>query len=471
MKNKLYFPLFACALLSMTAACDSGDLDLEGQIPERFHKIIYLDVYGKQSQALYDTNEANLYTLSVIKGGSDPSTTASAQVQVLTQEEVDAEYSDLEGVNYRVLPASSYAIDQPELLFAPGEEYKTVNVSIDPDLVKTAMENGDADAHWVLPLHVTSETDSINAHRDELFLQVTEVITPTVGFSNTAVNVRQYTYGRVSDITENVSLGLSTDNQWNIDLGFGIDQDYIDRYNSQNGTVFQLVPEGMYDFPATMQLASGTTNADMTITVDGGSLQPGDYMLPVEIANASLFEISASNATYPMAFRIMGEELDRSNWSMYYFSTEEPTGENNGNNGRAPHMIDGNTGTYWHTQWQGEGANPPLPHLLIVDTQSEHTFTQFALMQRENSFYTKGGKFYVTNDPDSFVESYEQDKNSVSQSWGEGIGRFNLAQENGAQTFGVIPTIGRYIVILVTESYRSEGLACIAEFYAYGLNN
>ena len=471
MKNKLYLPLFACALLGLTAACDSGDLDLKGQIPERFHKILYLDVYGKQSQVLYDTNEANLYTLSVIKGGSDPATGASAKVEVLSQEEVEAEYSNLEGVNYQVLPAASYTIDQPELLFEAGEEYKIVNVAIDPDQVKTAMENGDADAHWVLPLHVTSETDSINANRDELFLQVTEVITPTIGFSNTSINVKQYTYGRVSDITENVTLGLSTDNQWNIDLGLGISQTYVDNYNSQNGTVFQLVPEGLYDFPTSLQLASGTTNTDMTITVEGGSLQPGDYMLPVEIANASLFEISASNATYPMAFRIMGEELDRSNWSMYYFSTEEPTGESNGNNGRAPHMIDGNTSTYWHTQWQGEGANPPLPHLLIVDTQSEHTFTQFALMQRENSFYTKGGKFYVTNDPDSFVESYEQDKNSVSQSWGEGIGRFNLAQENGAQTFGVMPATGRYIVILVTESYRSEGLACIAELYAYGLNN
>lgn len=470
MKYRLYIPLFACALLSMTAACDGGDLDLEGQIPERFHKILYLDVYGKQSQVLYDTNEANLYTLSVIKGGSDPATTASAQVQVLTQDEVDAEYSDLEGVNYQVLPANAYTIDQPELLFAAGEEYKIVNVSIDPGLVKTAMEKGDADAHWVLPLHVTSKTDSINASRDELFLQVTEVITPSVGFSNTAINVRQYTYGRVSNITENVTLGLSTDNQWNIDLGLGIDQDYVDNYNNQHGTVFQLVPEGLYDFPASLQLAPGTTNADMTLAVDGGSLQPGDYMLPVEIASTSMFEISASSGTYPMAFRIMGEELDRSNWTIYYFSTQEPTGENNGNNGHAEHMIDGDIGTYWHTQWTGDNANPPLPHLLIVDTQSQHTFTQFALMQRENSFYTKGGKFYVTDHPESYVDSYEQDKYSAARNWGEGIGQFNLAQENGAQIFGVKPATGRYIVLLVTESYRTEGLACIAEFYAYGLN-
>ena len=48
---------------------------------------------------------------------------------------------------------------------------------------------------------------------------------------------------------------------------------------------------------------------------------------------------------------------------------------------------------------------------------------------------------------------------------------FTLAQENGAQTFGVRPATGRYVVILVTESYRDNGLACIAEFYAYGLNN
>lgn len=454
MKNKLYVPIFACALLGITAACDGGDMDLEGQIPERFHKILYLDTYGKQQQVLYDTNEANFYSFSVIKGGSDPATTASAQIQVLSQNEINTEYSELEGVNYQALPSNAYTIEQPELFFNPGEEYKIVQVSIDPDLVKTAMESN-PEAHWVLPIHVTSETDSINANRNELFLQLTEVIRPSIGFSNTSINVKQFTYGRVSNITENVTLGLSTDNQWDINLSLDVNQDYMNSYNSQNGTAFQPVPESLYDLPTSVQLPAGTTNTEIAINVDGSSLQPGDYMLPIEIVNPSMFEVSAQNGIYPMAFRIMGEEIDRTGWTITA-STEEPTGEDNGNNGHAVHMLDGNTSTYWHTQWTGSNANPPLPHTLIIDTQSEHTFTQFALMQRENSFYTKGGEFYVSNDPDN---------------WGECIGKFNLAQENGAQIFGVKPTTGRYIKILVTESYRSEGLACIAEFYAYGLNN
>ena len=43
----------------------------------------------KQEMTLYDTGEDYTYTLSVIKTGSDPTLTANAQINVLSQEEVD----------------------------------------------------------------------------------------------------------------------------------------------------------------------------------------------------------------------------------------------------------------------------------------------------------------------------------------------------------------------------------------------
>ena len=48
----------------------------------------------------------------------------------------------------------------------------------------------DPEAVWVLPLQVTSETDSINAEKNELFLKLTGVITPAIGFANSDVEVK-----------------------------------------------------------------------------------------------------------------------------------------------------------------------------------------------------------------------------------------------------------------------------------------
>lgn len=50
---------------------------------------------------LYDTGEDYTYTLSVIKTGSDPTLTANAQINVLSQEEVDQLYSNPEAVTIR----------------------------------------------------------------------------------------------------------------------------------------------------------------------------------------------------------------------------------------------------------------------------------------------------------------------------------------------------------------------------------
>ena len=86
--------------LVLLGACSESKYDLDQLVPEEYHKILYVNNSGKQSLTLYDTDEDNKYTLSVIKSGSDPSLTASVKVNVLTQAELDKEYSEPEGTNY-----------------------------------------------------------------------------------------------------------------------------------------------------------------------------------------------------------------------------------------------------------------------------------------------------------------------------------------------------------------------------------
>ena len=447
MKKTTYLSLLAGCLITL-GACEGSKYDLENQIPEKFHKILYLSISGKQDLTLYNTDEDNTYSFSLIKAGSDPTLSAKADITVMTQEEVDEQYSDLEGVNYQVISPSAYSLDKSQLEFSAEDSYKLVNLSLKPREVMAAIASN-PNAIWVLPLYVSSENDSINATKNQLFLQLKEVITPTIGFKDSYVNVKAYTYGLVSKISEKVPFKLDTNNKWDIECEFVVDNDYITQYNNTNGTVFQILPENSYSFASSMPLPNGTTETTLLVEVKGSQLQPGDYMLPIRIKNVSQFEISSTNAIYPMAIRIMGEQLDRTEWTAEA-NTEELVGEVQNNSGPVECLLDGNLQTFWHSQWQN--GSHALPHEVIIDVQKECTFTQFALVQREGSNYVKAGNFQVSSD---------------KAHW-ETVGDFSMKQESGAQVFGVTPTKGRYFKILITESYNGNNSA-LAEVYAYGL--
>ena len=447
MKKTTYLSLLAGCLITL-GACEGSKYDLENQIPEKFHKILYLSISGKQDLTLYNTDEDNTYSFSLIKAGSDPTLSAKADITVMTQEEVDEQYSDLEGINYQVISPSAYSLDKSQLEFSAEDSYKLVNLSLKPREVMAAIASN-PNAIWVLPLYVSSENDSINATKNQLFLQLKEVITPTIGFKDSYVNVKAYTYGLVSKISEKVPFKLDTNNKWDIECEFVVDNEYITQYNNTNGTVFQILPENSYSFASSMPLPNGTTETTLLVEVKGSQLQPGDYMLPIRIKNVSQFEISSTNAIYPMAIRIMGEQLDRTEWTAEA-NTEELVGEVQNNSGPVECLLDGNLQTFWHSQWQN--GSHALPHEVIIDVQKECTFTQFALVQREGSNYVKAGNFQVSSD---------------KAHW-ETVGDFSMKQESGAQVFGVTPTKGRYFKILITESYNGNNSA-LAEVYAYGL--
>lgn len=442
-----YINLFILTGTLFLSACDGTDFEVNSQIPERFHKILYLDTYGKQTQMLYDTDEPNRYMLSLIKAGSENTATAGADIIVSSQEEIEMDYNQLEGVNYKVISEDCYTIEPKHIELEAEDEYKQITVLIKAEAVKSCIDS-DPSAHWVLPLRVVSETDSINANRNFLFLQLPEVITPSVGFINTNPTMINYTYGRVPTIEQNIPFSLDTENLWNIDCGFTIDKSYVDDYNTQNNANYTLVPTDKVTYSENVTLPTGANSMNNTVSIESGELIPGDYMLPIRISSVSQFKISA-NDLYPLAFRIIGREIDRTDWSIEATS-EELTGESNGANGHAVHAIDGNAGTFWHSKWSS--GKDPLPHSLTIDTKSEHTFTQIGLMRRENVNYVKGGYFEISTDKTNWKK----------------VGEFQMKNENGNQVFSIEHTKGRYFKITIDQS-NNDNNACLAEIYAYSL--
>ena len=443
MKTKL---ILAAGALIMLGACDESKYELVNLVPEQYHKIIYINNSGTKNITLYNTGEDNTYKLSIYKGGSEPGLTADINICILPQEIVDSKYSLPEGVDYRVVSPECYSIDASQLSFSSEERFKNVTVSIHvPSVEKVMADNPDATC--VLPLYLYSETDSINANKNEVFLKITQVLTPTLGFTATDLTYKPYTIGFTTETAE-INFGLDTDNNWDIDCQFEVDASYVDEFNAKNGTSFVALPEGSYSFEKNITLANGVTTEKLAVTISGSSLQPIDYMLPVRLTDVSLFSVS-KKAVYPLAIRIVGKEFDRSKWSITT-NSEEKTGEGAGN-GVAKCLLDGNINTFWHSQWSGGSVD--LPHELVVDVKEVVTFSHFGLMERQHAQYkdVKAGEFFVSSDNKTWIS----------------VGKFNAQQVYENQIFPVTPTKGRYFKIQITESNRDQN-SSMAEIYAYG---
>lgn len=438
--------ILAGCLISL-GACDESKFDLDQLVPERYHKILYLDNSGKQDLTLYDTDEDNVYTFSVIKAGSEPDQPANADVNVLTQEELDRR-SDQDAVIYKRIGEDSYSLNETHLDFTTSDRYKEVMVSLNPQKVKASLES-EPDAIWVLPLQVVSASDSVNAGKNEVFLQIKAVVMPALGFKNTSVVLKKYDYGTVPTITENIQIGLDTDNKWELECELEPDAEYIATYNTANGTVFQSLPEDIYSMAESMKFPSGTTTSQLAVTINAGQLKPGDYMLPIRIKRVNQFEISSTNALYPLTIRIIAPQLNRAGW-IVEANTEELAGELGNNSGPVDRVLDGNLATYWHSKWQN--GNVALPHELIIDTKKEHTFAQLAMMHRSGYTDVGSGTFHVSSDKSSWTK----------------VGDFTMKKEQGAQMFGITPTKGRYFKIVINQSNRDANSA-LTEVYAYGL--
>ena len=433
--------------LACLGACDSSEYEFDNMIPDIYNKILYLQTNGKQELTLYDTGERNRFSYSVIKSGSEPKSTATADVNVLTQEELDEQYGQLEGVNYKLLTTNAYSLENAHMDFASGDMYKTVTVAVDPDAVKADME-ADPDAVWVLPLYVSSEADSINADRNSVFLQFTEIIAPSVQFSNTSVNVIEKQYGLVETFTQEVPFKLDVENtSWDITCDFAVDASYVDTYNESHDTSFKLLDANYYSFNGQMALPQGTTETSLVITVEGGSLEPGDYMLPIRMVDTSLFTPTEGKDLYTLAFRIVGTQLDRTGWSVTANSETV-----SGGTGGASDVLDDDVNTYWHSKWNNGYA--PLPHELTIDTKTTHKFTQVALQRRLGYNYARAGYFYISNDGSSWTQ----------------VGAFTMENTDATQMFSVTPTEGRYVKIQVTESANENDCAAFAEIYLYGIS-
>jgi len=443
---KKYFLYIAAALLAFTS-CDDSQYELQNLVPGQYHKILVVKDSGKHNKTLYDTGDADTTNISVMKVGSDPSLTAHVDVRTLTDEELQSKYSELEGVNYKMLSSECFHIANTSLDYTSSDRYKICQVTLDPHAVETVMATDPA-ATWVLPLTFESKTDSVNSNSNEYLIIVDAVVSPKVGFVSEIPSAKIVEKSKAADYTQSLVLGLDTNNKWNVDCGLSVDESYVATYNQQHSTEFKLLPQAYYELPNTVKLEKGKDQTQVDVKIKASSLPAGDYVLPVALSTVSRFEISSSKVI-PLVVRVMGNRLDRSSWKVTA-NTEEPTGEGSGN-GVASCILDGNLSTYWHSQWNG--GSHALPYEITIDMNGVHAIDHISFYQRQNQWYTD------TKDVEVSV--------SADKSQWTVVGSFQLQKILDEQLFEVSSIKARYVKLSVTSSHRGDA-ASLAEFYVYG---
>jgi len=104
-------------------------------------------------------------------------------------------------------------------------------------------------------------------------------------------------------------------------------------------------------------------------------------------ASERTFEISvtdaADNSSEVKSFDItpLAEDvIDKAQWSVVDFDTEEPA-EGGNPNGLVIAAFDDNLSTFWHTQWNG--GSPGYPHYFVIDMGQEVTISRFVCFRRQ----------------------------------------------------------------------------------------
>ena len=105
-----------------------------------------------------------VYQLAVCKGGNLPQTTASVQVEVMSQEQL-SEYNE----NYVLLPPQYYALDNTQLNFPKDEFYKTIEISLKTMQIVQLLQEGGI---YVLPLQLAVQKGYANPDASQIYLRL-----------------------------------------------------------------------------------------------------------------------------------------------------------------------------------------------------------------------------------------------------------------------------------------------------------
>lgn len=360
--KKLYYILFLGCMLA--AACTNADYELQNLVPENFHKIVYFKDASGQKVTKSFTNDKVSYkdSLVVIKAGSDPSLTVNVTFELMSQEEVNTNYSIPEGIDYKILSSDAYQFAETAMQLGTGETSKNFYFTVNPQEIFVEQKQNPG-AKLVLPILMKSETDSVNVNKN-LCLFVYDVTSSSfITFASDEVERANMVYKSL-DIKVKANFRSTASNlSFSCPLKQASDAEaLVKEYNDAHGSSYTLLPDGsVTDFGA-FNFESGVNESEATLTINREQLVSDEvYILPVQLEGTEEIEgkvdieekvkyIVISNPKYGIT-EVTPEEKKEKFRILFCNSDNALAPGATSDNSGVKAIIDNDWNTYWHSNW------------------------------------------------------------------------------------------------------------------------
>lgn len=361
-----------------------GCEDNKGEYLDDYSLRVYFRNGGTQDITLYSVGENTDYEIPVCKGGSDLHAPVGTRLAVMEQAQLDI-YNMSEKTNYRQLPANCYEFKTPmEMEFGDGELSKTAVVEMKTDMIRALKDTTDDGVTCVLALQLYAD-GPVSPDINRLIL-VPSVETPRITFAKESEKV----FYTSNDPTTNectVQLQLDMDNRWDFNCTVAAqDTGWLKAYNEENDTKYELMQPSQYTLPETVEFKRGSNTADIVLSVDRTDFEPFvDYVLPLHLTGCTKPEMQIDDeSTYLLVARLnpVTEKVTL---------TEEmlSTGDKftmSGDGGGIPALVDGDTLTYWHSNYN-ESITGDATYGIYIDIKlaSPLNVVKFSYYTRHNN--------------------------------------------------------------------------------------
>lgn len=358
---KKILPALISALL-LFASC----VDYDYLVPEEYDKILLLMETGEKSVSLYTTGEDALYELTILKGGANPETSASASLEVMSAAEL-ANYSEMYGVLYTALPSNTFEIRDGSANFTGSSNaYHKSSVLFKTTAIMKLMEEN-PDANYVAPIVLTSANDSINSEKRVLLLKP-QLLVPVISFEWEGHIVGL----EAGDGSFDVRLKLPFDSPWDFDATIGVD-------HSEQIFGSKVMPKGSYTIANDGKVIfkkGSNLSEPINITLDLESNLPvgAGYYLPVVITNTSIEGIQTPSESFKVKVETEFNRIPLTSDMLFTNAQEQ-------HEGPIAYLIDGDPNTYFHSSWS---TSIDQPHVVMVDFRKKVTQISFSYQNRNN---------------------------------------------------------------------------------------
>lgn len=441
-KNRLIYCF--CLLLGTVLFMSSCDDNKNDNLTPT---TVYIVGSGVQPLKIYNKGSGTTYTysLDLYRAGAICHETL-VKIALLTADELKA-YNLENNTEYELLSQNAYSIDRFEALFSSDKKdvNQLINITFDPAKMDVSETNK------VVPVKIIESSSNINKEKSVCIIHP-QSNNPIFSLEFPQEKVISYKQRQQAVMSFDISVLLDIDkNDSDIDLEIEIDEDYIKRYNQANNEDYTLPVASNFSIEKNMTMKAGSKSVSFNLKVFQQYLTKYN-MLPIRLKSSSKYHVNP-DTYYVLMLNVQSELLPTAGWSIVGFSSEEATGESGGANGKAIYIIDGNKNTYWHSQWQGSIA--PLPHYLTIDMKQSFTISQIDMYQRQTSLVevqTKACQFFISED---------------NINWSL-LGNFSAQKTRDLLSFPVKKGKGRYLKVVVTESYFNNGVGSIGEIIPRG---